>query len=125
MQTILEYIKKSKTVDYNEFPTDLNDEHAIIDWLDRNGFVEMSNDINIFSVGKKCYVVGRHKEEDTYWIRISDGRKYVVMIRTRDTETRVYKNTGKISLSYFIGKRPHLVKITENEMLEYINEFNK
>ena len=110
MQTILEYIKKTKPSNYMPFTSieSLNDVDSIVKWLKSNDFqcIEGSNyERDMFSLGRKCYYVGpMDRRPDTHWIAIGDGQNYILRIRTRDTHSSIYNQQGKLSMQTRIGK---------------------
>ena len=91
MQTILEYLKRRQKQKYLDFPKDLNDAEAIERWLVDNGFAiyEPKGGFtinNALSLGYKFYRKGLFNKDNpnTHWFDISDGKTFIVQIRTTD-----------------------------------------
>lgn len=73
----------------NRYLPDHPDKDAIVDWLDANGYTEISGELPGSAIthyevtGEKCYFLGRYWSSDdkTHWIMVYNG-KDLYMIRT-------------------------------------------
>ena len=90
MQTILEYIRKSKTTDY--ISTDILDNpDELIEYLKNHGFLSLPSghgikyDTGMISAthNQKCFRTGSYKKPSEEWISAGDGNNRILFIHTR------------------------------------------
>ena len=118
MQSILEYLKRRDKQQYS-FPEDLNDETAIINWLENNRFKKYSIDTNLFRVGKPSYRIGpMDHNPNSHWIEISDGVSFLVIIRTVDN----FKGNLMRKISYYDGSTLDFTEIDKTKLFQYIEK---
>ena len=120
MRTILEYLKHRSKQNYIDFPEDLNDADAIVDWLDRNNIKRVFRMSDVLRAQHPCYIVGPMdtSNPNTCWIEIADGKTFAVAIRTTDD----FVNTNTSKISYY--ERPDYMQktIDVDELHQYLEK---
>jgi hypothetical protein len=101
---ITEYVSSGRgsinySLHYTPFPKDREDNKAIQNWLEENGFVKVRGTMDtylrehFFATGEKCYQKGPYsRDKATHWFRFFDG-EMMFFIRTCDS-AYVQKHRG-------------------------------